>query len=129
MFPEWFPAVITIGVAVMALALVLQLGTLFGMYLAIRKLQERIDHLLDRQVQPILATAQSIVTSGQSIVETTRRELDDISASVRMQVEKVDQVVTEATDRARLQVIRADEVLAARDQRSLPQPAARLTRR
>ena len=112
MVPDWFPAVITVGVAVMALAMVLQLGTLIGLYLAIGRLAQKIEHLLDQRVEPLLASAQSIVSNAQSIVQTARVQVDQLSANMREQVEKVDQVVTEVTDRARLQVIRADEVIA-----------------
>ncbi len=105
MIPGWFPVVITIGVVVMALAMVLQCATLLGIYLAIRRLQEKIEQLIDRQIQPIL-------TSAGSILEQTRKEVEELSGALRVQVAKVDQVITEATDRARLQVIRADELMA-----------------
>ena len=105
MIPVWFPTVITIGVAVMALAMLLQFGILLGMYLAIRKLQDRFEDLMDRQVQPLLSSARSIV-------DDSRKRFEELSSAVSAQIGKVDRVISEATDRARLQVIRADELMA-----------------
>lgn len=112
MAPDWFLAVVTVGVIIIALAMLIQMGTMLGLYAAIRKAQEKVDGLVDRQVQPILDSARSITDNARTIVDDARRNVEEISSSLRAQVIKVDQVVTEATDRARLQVIRADELMA-----------------
>lgn len=116
MIPDWFPVVITIGVMVMAVAMLVQLGTMIGLYLSVRGITQKVEKLIHVQIEPILNSAQSIVNSAQSIVQDTRRQVDrlyeSLESTTRSQMAKVDQVVTEATDRARLQVIRADELMS-----------------
>lgn len=106
------PAWLEIYVVVIGLAVVLQLGVLVALYLGFRDLQVRIQVLMDRDLQPLL-------TAARSLVENTHKELDRISGtlqalsdSTRTQIVKVDQVMSEASDRARLQVIRVDQLVA-----------------
>lgn len=112
MAPQWFLVIVTIGVVVMALAMLVQLGLMLAMYLMFRGLNDKIHVLLDRQVQPILSTARNIVDDARKQLEQLARALEQFSEAARHQMVKIDQVVTEATDRARLQIIRADQVVA-----------------
>lgn len=111
MVPDWFLTVVTIGVLVMALAMLVQMGTMLALYLAVRRTQEMVQNVVDRQVQPILTQANSIAGSAKTIVESAQKQVEELGLTVRAQVARIDQVVTEATDRARLQVIRADEMV------------------
>lgn len=110
--PLWFLVIITIGVVVMAITMILQLGLMLSFYLGVRSLQQKVERLLDNQVQPILNSARNIAEDAQKQAHRLAETLEDITETARAQVHKVDQVMTEATDRARLAIIRVDEVMA-----------------
>ncbi len=112
MIPTWFLVLVAIGVAVMAITMIIQLGVLLGLYFSFRNLQERVQGVMDRQVQPILQSAKSIMDTAQKQADRLAGTLEEFSESARTQLVKIDQLVTEATDRARLQLIRVDEVMA-----------------
>jgi methyl-accepting chemotaxis protein len=109
--PTWFLVVVTVGVAIMAIAMVLQLGLIFGLYSAFRKLNDRMNAMMELQVQPMLNTARSILEQARRQTEQLAETLENITETTRKQVARVDQVMNEATDRARLQIIRVDEVM------------------
>jgi methyl-accepting chemotaxis protein len=110
--PTWFLVVITIGVIVMALAMLVQLGLLLALFLSVRSLQRKVQDLLDNQLQPILDSAKSIMDKAEQQASQLVEALSEITATARSQVVKLDQVLGEATDRARLTIIRVDEVMA-----------------
>lgn len=106
--PTWFMVyVVVIGVAV-----VLQLGVLIALYLGFRDMQVKLQALMDRDLQPLLSSARSLVDHTRKQVDRLSETLEELSETARAQMAKVDQVMTEATDRARLQLIRVDELVA-----------------
>lgn len=112
MLPTWFLVVITVGVAVMAIAMFVQLWLMVGVYVTVRGLNAKLSSVLDRQINPILNNAKSIMDRAQKQAEQLANTLEEIGETARAQVTKVDQVITEATDRVRLQLIRVDETMS-----------------
>lgn len=106
--PMWFLVVVTIGVALMAVAMLVQLGLLLGLYLRVLSVQQKAHQVLDHQVQPLLSSAKSIADQAQRLGDA----LEEITNTVRGEVAKVDEVLSEATDRARLAIVRIDEAVA-----------------
>jgi methyl-accepting chemotaxis protein len=112
----------TIFIGVTALAVLLQAGLLLGMYLAMRKTTTRLESLADEvkvKALPAIDSAQSLLVDirpkanqiAESVKEITEN-LAETTATVRGQVQRVDATVNDVVDRARLQVIRADELLS-----------------
>jgi hypothetical protein len=104
---KFFIAVTTIAVAVQA-------GILVALYVAVRKSSERMEALFTEVKTKVLPT----VETAQSMLEELRPKIDVISTNfaessdmLRNQLGRLDATVTDALDRARLQVIRADELL------------------
>ena len=104
---KFFIAVTTIAVAVQA-------GILVALYVAVRKSSERMEALATEVKSKVLPT----VETAQSMLEELRPKIDVISTNfaessdmLRNQLGRLDATVTDALDRARLQVIRADELL------------------
>lgn len=105
----------TIFIGVTALAVILQAGLLFGMYLAMRKTTTRLESLaaeVKTKALPAIDTAQSLLTDIRPKVQAIAENLAETTATVRGQVQRVDATVNDVVDRARLQVIRADELLS-----------------
>lgn len=122
--PSWFYPFVAVFVVVMAVALALQLAMLTGLLFSFRRLQARVEHIIDNQVQPLLDGAKSLVGDAKSIMEEAREQaqrlagtLDKAQETARIQLAKIDQLLTEATDRARLEIIRVDALVADTVQR------------
>ena len=104
--------IMTIFVVVAAIALVLQLGTLFALFMALRKTSERLEGVVGRleaQTTPILATAHAILDEAQPKISEITSNLAESTATVRAHVAEIAEATTEIVDRARLQAERIDE--------------------
>ena len=102
-------------IAVTAAAVLLQAGILTALYLAVRKSSARMEAValeLKTKAVPTLESAQAMLTELRPRLTVIADNLMETTISVRSQVERVDATVSDAVDRARLQVIRADELLS-----------------
>lgn len=106
---------ITLFIAITGAAVVLQAGLLAAMYLAMRKSSSRLEALAEEvktKALPALETGQSLLTELGPKLETISDNLMETTALVLTQVQRVDVTVNDAMDRARLQVIRTDELVS-----------------
>jgi len=102
-------------IAVTAAAVLLQAGILTALYLAVRKSTARMEAValeLKTKAVPTLESAEAMLTELRPRLTVIADNLMETTISVRSQVERVDATVSDAVDRARLQVIRADELLS-----------------
>jgi len=105
---------ITIFTAVTAAAVVLQALVLVGMLIAMRKSSARIEALAEEvrgKALPAIDTAQTLMNNSREKLDTILTNVQSTTTLVRGQVERLDKTLNDAVDRARLQVIRADELL------------------
>ena len=103
-----------IFIAVTTLAVVVQAGILVGLYLAVRKSTARMEALateVKSRVLPTVETAQNLMVELRPKIDVISNNLAESSDLVRNQLGRLDATVTDVLDRARLQVIRADELL------------------
>jgi methyl-accepting chemotaxis protein len=106
---------LTVFIALTAIAVLLQAGVLLAIYLAVRKGGERMEALATEvrtKVLPSLDQAQAILSDARPKLHTIADHLQQTSTTVLNQVERIDATVSDVVDRARLQVIRADELLS-----------------
>jgi methyl-accepting chemotaxis protein len=105
---------LTVFVALTGIAVLLQAGILAALYLAMRKSSARMEALaveLKTKALPALETAQEILTELRPKLTVIADNLTETTHSVRSQVERMDATVNDVVDRARLQIIRGDELL------------------
>jgi methyl-accepting chemotaxis protein len=126
---------LVVFIAVTAAAVVLQAGILVGLYIAVRKttakmedevaelkgkllpmlvdLHPKVDQIVDNvtQLQPKIAKIVDAVVELRPQAETVVDNLVQTTSTVRSNVQRIDATVNDVMDRARLQVIRADEML------------------
>jgi hypothetical protein len=103
-----------IFIAVTTFAIVIQAGILVGLYLSIRKSTSKMEALateVKEKALPTMETVQSLLVELRPKIDTITTNLAESSALVRNQLTRVDATLTDALDRTRLQVIRADELL------------------
>ena len=101
-------------IAVTTIAVAVQAGILVALYVAVRKSSERMEALateVTSKVLPTVETAQSMLMELRPKIEVMSTNFAESSDLLRNQLGRLDATVTDALDRARLQVIRADELL------------------
>jgi methyl-accepting chemotaxis protein len=101
-------------VALTGAAVLLQAGLLAAMYLSMRKSSARLEALANEvktKALPTLETAQAMLAELRPKLTVIADNLTETTHSVRSQVERMDATVNDVVDRARLQIIRGDELL------------------
>ena len=103
-----------IFIAVTTFAIVVQAGILIGLYLAVRKRTARMEALaveVPRKTLPTIEAFQITLTELRPKIEVISSNAAESSNLIRNQLARIDATLTDALDRTRLQVIRADELL------------------
>lgn len=103
-----------IFIAVTTFAVVVQAGILVGLYLSVRKSTAKMEALatqIKEKALPTMDTVQSFLVEARPKLDTITTNVSESSALVKNQLARIDATLTDALDRTRLQVIRADELL------------------
>lgn len=106
---------LTVFIALTGIAVLLQAGVLLAMYLAMRKTTNDLQALASEvrtKVMPSIDQAHQIITDLRPKLDVIAENVRDTSTTVKAQVQRLDATVNDMVDRARLQVIRADELLS-----------------
>ena len=101
---------LVIFVALSAIAMLIQAGTLLGLFLIARKLQEKIMPIIP-QVEAIVGTTRRTVEGVEKHIDKIGNTSNAILDATKQQVAKVDELLTDATTRAKVQMERAEMVL------------------
>jgi len=107
--------VLTIFVAVAAVALIIQMGTLIALYKAMNNASSRVERAilrLEERSAPVLATAQTILVDAQPKISEITTNLAEASAMLRIHVAEIGDATGEIVERARLQAVRLDELVS-----------------
>jgi len=105
---------LTSFIVVTAIAVVIQMGVLIALFLSVRKTSARVERLadaLESRAVPTLEAAHAVLTDSRARITETVSNLAAISSSLRSQVDRFDVTFSDAMDRTRRQVIRADNVV------------------
>jgi hypothetical protein len=103
-----------IFIAVTTIAVAVQAGILVALYFTVRKSTERMEALateVKSRVLPTVETVQSLLVELRPKIDVISVNVAESSNLVRNQLGRLDATLTDALDRTRLQVIRADELL------------------
>jgi len=103
-----------IFIAVTAAAVVIQAGILVAMYLAVRQSAARMETLASEvrtKVLPAAEIVHAMLVQFRPHLETLVTNVSESSTMVRTQMGRLDATISDAIDRTRLQVIRADELV------------------
>ncbi len=102
--------VLTIFVIVSAVALLIQACMLIGLLVVARRLQEKIMPLIP-QVEGVVGVTRRIVERVEKHVEQIGTSTSAILETTKQQLGRVDELLTDATTRAKVQMERAEMVL------------------
>ncbi|MGA2181850.1 MAG: hypothetical protein ABSH47_02365 [Bryobacteraceae bacterium] len=103
----------TVFAGIAAVAIVLQAAILFAVYRAVASMQKAVGDAIPK-VESLVERANAVIPKVDALVESTKATVDEsrkLVASAREQMAKVDDVVTDATRRARIQMDRVEMVL------------------
>jgi archaellum component FlaC len=107
---------LTVFIAVTAVAVVLQMLILAGIGIAVMRLAKRMEAMQARvndQVLPMMAKVHTLVDESVPKIQTVVTNLTDSSAVIRSQADKIDGAVTQIVETVRSQTSRFD-ALASR---------------
>jgi methyl-accepting chemotaxis protein len=116
--------IMTAFVIISAVALLIQAGMLVGINKSVKALRDQITPLVPK-VEALLPKVESLVTSTQATVEQSRRQIAEVTAKVseiatktneilessKRQLDMVEEVITDATSRAKTQMDHVELVL------------------
>ncbi len=105
---------ITAFIIIAALAILLQAVILAVIAVQMKSSVERLLKLtneLHGRIDPILVRTSRILDDSEDRISSIMGDAAEITRLARGQAQKVDRVFTEAVERLRLQVIRADQIL------------------
>ena len=105
---------VVMSVVVAALAIVFQACMLAMMFVQMRKTMEKVETLsnnLETRVGPILTRVQILLDDTQPKISELVADAAHVVYLARGQAQKLDRVVSEATDRLRGQLVVADRIL------------------
>lgn len=112
--------VLTVFVFVSAIALVIQAGLLFGIYKAARTLQQQTTALMP-QVQALIPQAQSVISKAESTIDESRKNIVEITAKANEITAKANEITSKASelmDMGKTQMVKLDEVITDASQRA-----------
>src|SRR5947209_14203729 len=101
---------LTVFVGVTALAFVLQLICLLVMLLTVRSMREKVTALVPKLESLIDASQKAVADGRQQILEVTAKT-HEILDSTKRQMVKIEEVVNDASGRAKVQLEHAELVL------------------
>jgi hypothetical protein len=108
--PGWLDFFIVVA----AVAIVLQTLILLTMAVQMRSSVEKLVKIitdLNARVDPILTRTSRILDDSEDRISSIMGDAAEITRVARSQAQKVDRVFTEAVERLRVQVIRADQIV------------------
>ncbi len=102
-----------------AVFICIELGIMVGLLVTVRKLGGNLDRLrvlVEQQAEPAIIEVREVLGEVKDILKSARvatGNLTGVTETVRHQVEQVNSVIEETTDRARLQISKADEAVTS----------------
>jgi hypothetical protein len=106
----WIQAFIIIA----TIAIVIQMAILLAMFVQMRTALEQFTRLandLHARIDPILLRVNHILEDSEDRIASIMGDAAEITRIARGSAQKVDRVFTDAVERLRIQVIRADHIL------------------
>ena len=101
-------------IVVASVAIVIQAAMLTAMFFQMKRLSERLERFtgdLESRLTPILSRVQIFLEDTQPKLSEMVADAAHVVYLARAQAQKVDRVFTEASDRLRGQLVRADRIL------------------
>jgi hypothetical protein len=106
----WLEAFIVVA----TVAIVIQMAILLAMFIQMRATVQQFSRLaaeLQAKLDPILVRTSRILEDSEERIASLLGDASEITRVARSQAQRVDRVFTDAIERLRIQVVRADHIL------------------
>jgi len=106
---------VTAFIIVTSIAVVIQAGILVGLFLSVKKSSARMEAIagnVESRAIPLLEAARAILEDTGPYLKEMATNMADISNTVKSQVQRVDETVTDLVDRTRAQATRVEELVS-----------------
>ncbi|MGA8305533.1 MAG: hypothetical protein WB723_07630, partial [Candidatus Acidiferrales bacterium] len=106
----WLQAFIVIA----AVAIVIQMAILLGMFFQVRTAIEQFTRIatdLQNRIDPILLRTNRVLEDSEDRIASIMGDAAEITRVARGSAQKIDRVFTDAVERLRVQILRADHIL------------------
>ena len=106
---------LVIFVGITGAAVVIQTLILAFLYIESKRASARIESMtseIHKRAIPVLDAAGTILTDSRDRLRTITENLAVTSTTLRSQVERIDNTISDVIDRTRLQVVRADDMIS-----------------
>ena len=106
---------VTVALMLVAIAVLLQAGSMLGIWLALRKLPGQIESLrtdVKQRLDPLAQSALEIVSNSREPLAKITANLAEISKMLRDRTASADQVAAELLDKSRSQIARVDRMIS-----------------
>jgi len=111
---------VVVSVVIAALAILFQAAMLVAVFVQMRKTMERVDRFtedMQARVGPIITRVQILLDDTQPKISEMVADAAHVVYLARGQAQKLDRVVSEASDRLRGQMVTADRILTEHSKR------------
>ncbi len=105
---------LTVALILVAIAVLMQAGAMLGIWLAVRRVPEQIDHVradLKQRIDPLANSVLEVVNNSREPLQTISKNLAEISTMLRDRTSNADQVAAELLDKSRTQIARVDNMV------------------
>lgn len=106
----WLEAFIVVATIAIVVQMAILLAMFIQMRLAIRQFT-RIASQFQMRIDPILVRVNRILEDSEDRIASIMGDAAELTRLARSQAQKVDRVFTDAAERLRIQVLRADHIL------------------
>jgi hypothetical protein len=107
---QWLLYIMTAFVVIAGISSLIQLGMLFGIYRTAKTTEQKIMTLVPK-VEAIVASSQKTISDSRQQILDIVNKTNDILDSTKRQVVKIEEVVMDASARAKVQLERAEMVV------------------
>ena len=101
---------LTVFVFLAAIAMLIQADTLLGLFIVARKIQEKVSALTG-PITGIIDTSKKTLQTVEGHIDRIGKSSNSILDTTKQQLAKVDELITDASTRAKVQMERAELVL------------------
>jgi len=101
---------LTVFVFLAMVAMLIQAGTLLGLFIVARKIQEKVSTLTG-PITGIIDTSKKTLQTVEGHIDRIGKSSNAILDTTKQQLVKVDELITDASTRAKVQMERAELVL------------------
>ena len=108
------PGWVDFFILVAAVAIVIQMGILLAMFFQMRATVEQFTKIatqLQARIDPILVRTNRILEDSEDRIRSITSDAAELTRVARSQAQKVDRVFTDAVERLRIQIVKADQIL------------------